>query len=311
MEGFMEGKVNQKKNFWNLKRTGYIFTAVMVALPLLDFLVFYCVVNAGSIVNAFVDGVNGGFTWDHFKAVFDSFSDQTSGDSLFVCLKNTMIYFGASFVTIPISILLTYFLYKRILGHNLFRIIFFLPGIIPGLVWVTAWKELTSYNGLLGQFMEMIGQPLITSIYKDAATTTTSLVFYGWWLGLASGMLYYFSAMSRIPVSVLEAAKLDGCGPFREFTSIVMPLVGPTMGTMIVLSFSGMLGASGPILLFISDGLAGISTLSFRIYHIMLQNPTGDIGFVSALGLVMSLFSFPIALLARYITNKAFPAYEY
>jgi len=307
----MEQKVDSKKNFWDLKRTGHIFTAVMVFLPLMDFIVFYCIVNAGSIFAAFFDNLDGSFTLDHIKAVIQSFGDTTSGDSLFVCLKNTMIYFGASFVTIPISIVLTYFLYKRVLGHNFFRIVFFLPGIISGLVWVTAWKELTSYNGLLGQFMEMIGKPLTTSIYKDAGTTTTSLVFYGWWLGLASGMLYYFSAMSRIPVSVLEAAKIDGCTPFGEFWSIVLPLIGPTVGTMVTLSFSGMLGSSGPILLFISDGLAGISTLSFRIYHIMLQSPSGDIGFVSALGLLMTFVSLPIVFTARYVTNRFFPAYEY
>ena len=304
-------KEKAKGTFWTIKRTGYIFAAIVTALPLMDFIVFYCIVNGGSIFAAFIDSVEGGFTFDHIKAVIESFGDTGSGDSLFVCFKNTMIYFGASFVTIPISILLTYFLYKRIFGHNAFRFIFFLPSIIEGLVWVTAWKELTSYNGLLGELMEAMGNPLMTSIYKDPEKTTTSLVFYGWWLGLAGGMLYYYSAMSRIPVSVLEAAKLDGCTPFGEFWQIVFPLIGPTIGTMITLSFSGMLGSTGPILLFINDGLAGISTLSFRIYHIMLQNPEGDIGFVSAIGIVMTIVSLPIVFIARYITNKFFPAYEY
>ncbi len=307
----MNKKEKDAQSFWTLKRTGYIFAAVLVALPVMDFIVWYCVINGGAIANAFLDDVTRQFTFRNFTAVIDSFKDTASGDSLLVCFRNTMIYFAAGFVTIPISVLLTFFLYKRIAGHNVFRFIFFLPSIIPGLVWVTAWKELTSYSGLLGQFMKMIGHPLATSIYKDAVTTTISLVFYGWWLGLAGGMLYYFSAMSRIPASVLEAAKIDGCSPFGEFSKIVMPLVGPTIGTMVVLSFSGMLGASGPILLFISDGLAGISTLSFRIYHIMLQNPSGDIGFVSALGLAMSAISLPIALIARHITNRMFPAYEY
>lgn len=299
------------QSFWTLKRTGYVFAALLVALPVADFIVWYCIVNGGTFINAFLDDSTKQFTFSNFISVVKSFGDTASGDSLLICFRNTMIYFAASFVTIPISILLTYFLYKRIAGHNVFRFIFFLPSIIPGLVWVTAWKELTSYSGLLGQFMRLIGRPLATSIYKDALSTTISLVFYGWWLGLAGGMLFYFSAMSRIPASVLEAAKLDGCSPFGEFSKIVMPLIGPTVGTMIVLSFSGMLGSSGPILLFISDGLAGISTLSFRIYHIILQNPTGDIGYVSALGLSMSAISLPIALIARNITNKKFPAYEY
>ena len=307
----MAQELKKQKPFWTLKRTGYVFSAALLALPIIDFLVWYVFINASSFVAGFIDSVDKSFTLNYFKEVFASFGDTASGDSLLVCLKNTMIYFWSSFVTIPISILLTYFLYKRIWGHNAFRFIFFLPSIIAGLVWVTAWKELTSMHGLLGQLMEKLGKPLVTSIYKDAQKTTWSLVFYGWWLGLAGGMLYYFSAMSRIPTSLLEAAKLDGCTPFGEFSKIVMPLIGPTVGTLMTLSFAGILGASGPILLFINDGLAGISTLSFRIYHIMLQNPQGDIGFLSALGFCMTCVSFPIALLARYITNRFFPSYEY
>ena len=307
----MAQQLNSNQPFWTLKRTGIVFSSLLLVLPVIDFLVWYVFVNAGSFAAAFIDGVDKSFTLNYFKAVFASFGDTGSGDSLLVCFKNTMIYFWAGFATIPVSILLTYFLYKRIWGHNVFRFIFFLPSIIAGLVWVTAWKEMTSMQGLLGQIMEKLGKPMYTSIYKDAQKTTWSLVFYGWWLGLAGGMLYYFSAMSRIPNSLLEAAKLDGCTPFGEFSKIVMPLIGPTVGTLVTLNFAGILGASGPILLFINDGLAGISTLSFRIYHIMLQNPQGDIGFLSALGLCMTCVSFPIALLARYITNKFFPAYEY
>ena len=124
-------KEKSKGAFWTLKKTGYIFTAVVVALPLLDFIVFYCIVNGGSIFAAFIDRVEGGFTLDHIKAVIASFGDRGSGDSLFVCLKNTMIYFGASFVTIPASIILTYFLYQKIFGHNVFRLVFFLPILPP------------------------------------------------------------------------------------------------------------------------------------------------------------------------------------
>ena len=307
----MEKTTKQKRPFWTLKRTGYGFTAVMVFLPLMDFIVWWCIVNAGSLISAFIDDVNGTFSFNNFVSVFASFKDSVSEDSLLVCFKNTMIYFFAGFATMPISILLTFFLYKRICGHNVFRFIFYLPSIISGLVLVTAWKEITSYNGILGQFMKWIGKPLVSSIYKDAQKTTFALVVYGWWLGLASGMLYYYSAMSRIPTSLLEAAKLDGCTPFQEFSKIVMPLIGPTIGTLLMLNFAGFLGASGPILLFISDGLKGISTLSFRIYHILLLNPSGDIGFVSALGFVMTAASMPIVLLSRWVNNRVFPAYEY
>lgn len=45
--------------------------------------------------------------------------------------------------------------------------------------------------------------------------------------------------MSSIPKEMIEAARMDGCGEFRIFWSIVLPLLGPALGTLALVSFIG------------------------------------------------------------------------
>ncbi|MBO4262376.1 MAG: sugar ABC transporter permease [Clostridia bacterium] len=298
------------KRSWTLKQTGYVFVAVMVLPTVISWLIFGLIPDVSAVAHAFMDDRTGAFTLDNFKNVFASLSDTTNGQSLFTDFRNTMRYFAHGIIRMPFSLTLTYFLFKRIKGHNIYRTIFLLPGIIPGLIWVTVYKEMTSMNGILGQICEALGTPMEQSLYKDGWTGTNALLVYGHWLGLAGGMLYYFSAMSRIPDSVFEAALLDGCGPGREAFQIVLPLIAPTVGTLFMLSVASMLSSSGPLLLF-TKGQYGTSTLAFELYYRLLQDPTGGIGIVTAIGMLMTAVSLPIALGTRFLTQKFFPDIEY
>ncbi len=57
---------------------------------------------------------------------------------------------------------------------------------------------------------------------------------------VAFGMLLYTSFLKTIPIEVEEAARIDGCGSFRTFWSIVFPLLKPVTATMVVLNGLGI-----------------------------------------------------------------------
>ena len=123
--------------------------------------------------------------------------------------------------------------------------------------------------------------------------------------------------MARVPDSVLEAAELDGCGPARELVQIILPLIWPTLSTMILLTFTSLLSSGGPILLFAPTGQAETSTLSFWIYKQVYgtgefgqTGGTGNYGLVSAAGLVFTVIWVPVILFVRWLTEKI-PVVEY
>lgn len=64
-------------------------------------------------------------------------------------------------------------------------------------------------------------------------------------IGSSLGLYLMKQYMEQIPDALLEAAEIDGCGEFRIFWTIVMPVVKPAWLTLIIFSFQGLWGAGG------------------------------------------------------------------
>lgn len=288
-----------------LKKHAFIWT--MLAGPIVCWFIFYLYTNLNMIVMAF-QTPKGAWTWQNFVSFWDNLS-ATDG-SLRIAVWNTFLYFLlANAVILPIGTLIAYFLYKKVAGYKFFRVAIFLPSIIPGVVMVTVFKEIISPVGPLGKTGWI---PSLGFLGQDS-TATPTVLFYTFWTGFSSIMLLMSGTMARIPTEVMEAAKLDGCGPFREFRSLVIPLIFPTLTTQLIFGLTGLFSSSGPILL-MTGGAHKTTTLSYWIF----ENVYGSTGataadaynIVSATGLVFTVSLFPIILLVRFLVNKV-DAVEY
>lgn len=120
-------------------------------------------------------------------------------------------------------------------------------------------------------------------------------------------MILLSGSMAHIDASIIEAGKLDGVKMRQEIFYLVIPLIWPTLSTMIILAFTGLFGASGPILAF-TEGQAQTTTLSYWIYDQV--RITGEYYYPSAVGLIMTLIGTPIALGMRYLLNKTLDTVE-
>ena len=120
--------------------------------------------------------------------------------------------------------------------------------------------------------------------------------------------------MSRIPVEVLESARLDGCSSFKELIFLILPMIWSSVSTLVIFILTGIFNASGPILLFHPDGGYNTMTLSFWIYQQVYgggtYGGTGNYGLVSCAGLIFTCIGVPFILLVRRLIEKI-PAVEY
>ena len=101
-----------------------MFIVCILAIPILNWLVFWFWVNIQSILLAFqietVDGISFGLT--HFADFWEAIVKE-NGD-LGLSMKNTALYFlSSAVITMPLSLLISYFLSKKILGYQVFRIV--------------------------------------------------------------------------------------------------------------------------------------------------------------------------------------------
>ena len=283
-----------------------LFIFCFLAFPVVNFLIFYVYVNFDAFFMAFQRPVTGqGFgatEWslDNFKTIFKLLSFSEEG-VLWQAFLNTVLFFLAGMlVGLPLSILMSYFIYKKIKGYKLFRFVTYLPNIITSSALVILFKNAVGPGGPIDAIITNLGGEYIDPLTVNE-TAIWMIIFYSVSFGFGTNLIVLNGAMNGINQEMLEAAEIDGCNWFKELIYIIIPSVWPTISTIVVLATAGFLGATGPILAF-TKGTNGTMTLAFYIYQLVSGVGNGgqqDVYLASAIGVIMTLISFPLALLVR------------
>lgn len=282
-----------------------IFLVLLLAYPVLHFLVFFVYVNFNSILMGFRDTATQEFSLVHFQRFFkEIFQEDTFVHNSFL---NTLWFFvSGNLIGIPLSLFFSYALFKKVFLHKVFRIIFFLPSIISMVVLATLYKYLLNSDGpvnIILMNLNLIDQPIY--FLSDSRTALVSVLFYSVWFGLGTNIVLFSGAMARIPQEIFEVAKLEGVGFLREFVKIVIPLVWSTISSVFVLGTIGMFTALGPVLLLIeSRTMMDVSTIAYFIYYSVSQSSNSE--YAAAVGLVFTCIGLPIVLFVRWGMGKVF-----
>lgn len=120
-----------------------------------------------------------------------------------------------------------------------FRIAFFLPYGIPGVIAALMWAFL--YSPQLSPIVDLLEGGGIGVDFLGSGTILWSIANVVTWTYTGYNMLIIFAAMQAIPQSVYEAAKVDGAGGIRTAWSIKIPLVMPALVLTGVFSIIGTL----------------------------------------------------------------------
>lgn len=285
-----------------------VFIVTMLIIPIIAFLFFYVYINFNSILMAFqiplYDGL-GSYNWgfDNFVTVFKKITN--TDENLLFYLRNTVIFFVQdTFVSLPLSLAICYFIYKKIALYKSFRTIIYLPIIITTTIIATLFKGMIEAGGPYRALCNMLDVvPPDTFVYNEQYSLKI-ILFFAIYSGLGGRFVLFGGAMNSIDPGIIDAGKIDGVGPFRELVSIIIPCIWPTLATMILLCFTGVFTASGPLLLF-DKGDYGSNTISFWIYKI--TTGTGGSGesfeLASAVGLTFTILSLPIVFVVKKLTK--------
>ena len=114
------------------RRKDLIFVLCMLAIPLANFLVFWLWPNFQSIIIAFQVPSIDGFTLFNFERFFGELASDVTGPGLWRQIGNSFIMFGVgTFINLPMVLFMSYIMFKKVYGYKVFRVLFYLPSIIP------------------------------------------------------------------------------------------------------------------------------------------------------------------------------------
>lgn len=295
-------KVKKPINHMSRKqRLDTLFAYCLLMPSIITALVFYVYVNISSFGLAFIR--NDEFAgWYNFELLISEM--KTPGSTIAVSIENTFLFFGRNLVMFFWGILIAYFFYKKVAGTDAIRILWSLPGLITGMVYVLLYKTIAEPGGPIEELIQIVDPSFVMpQLLGRSDTARWAILVYTVWMGWGANMLYLGGTFARIPLEVLESARLDGVGPWKELVHIIIPMVMPTLSTLFLLEFLGLLNAGGPILLF-TQGAYNTSTIGYWMFTLVFDTGKNQYALASAAGMLMTAFMLPIAMFIRWLTSR-------
>lgn len=304
----------KKPRITKSKASEYFFLFCFIIVPVIHFLVMYVYVNLNSFVMAFQVTENGTMHWtmQNFSRFWEELQD--GGTELSQAFINTFKTFGINCIMFVIGVFVSYFLYKKIFGHSVFRVLFFLPSILSAVVIANIYKSLISSEAFETLLQKMWGLDYLPDPLAQIEFANTFVLIHMVWLSFPGNMIIWSGTFARIPDSVLESARLDGVNWVQELFLIILPMVWSTFGLMLTLTLCGIFSASGAVFL-LTQGNWGTQTFSnwtyMQVYGSQGAPSSNALNYLSAVGLCTTVVATAIALATRYVAGKVFEDVTY
>ena len=290
-----------------------LFYTCVIALPMLQFVIFYVLVNFNSILLAFKEydfyGNSTYVGFDNFANVFEKLFKMEAFKTI---AKNSAIaYVCGLFVGLPLAIIFSYYIFKKCLLSGTFRTILFIPQIVSSLVLITSYKIFLDYG--LPTVAEKVFSAELEPVYSNYDARFGSILFFTIWAGFGTQILMYSSAMANVNESIIEAAEIDGIGYFQELWYIVIPMCFSTISTFIIVGVAGFFTNSMGLFGFEGAHVdMEFQTFGYYLYQGIQQNTSNPVAWpeLSAFGVVFTLIVAPVTVGVKYLLGKFGPSVD-
>ncbi|WP_342433228.1 sugar ABC transporter permease [Neobacillus sp. FSL H8-0543] len=293
-------KKKQQKFTLVRKRVPYLFI-----LPwIIGFLVFTLGPLAFSLVMSLFDWPIAGeakfIGIDNFTKMFTA--DPQFYNSLGITLKFALIFVPLNlFVALVLALLIT----QPVKGIKIFRTIFYLPAVVSGvavsIIW--GWMFNTEY-GVLNYILSLLGIEGPSWLIDPTWAIFIIVIASAW--GVGTMMLIFYTDIKGIPKEMYEAASIDGAGPIRQFISITIPTITPTILFNVITSVIAALQQLTLVLLLTGGGpLKSTYFYGLFVYNNAFKHH--ELGYASA----NAWFMFIIILLLTLLIFKSSSAWVF
>lgn len=208
------------------------------------------------------------------------------GDKAYLSsLVNTLYYaLGTVPTQIIIGMVIAYFLYQKIAGKELFRMLYFLPYVTPAVSTAVVFRiifnrpDYSIANRLIGLFgidplkwrfekipiMQLLGFD-IEGFFAGPSLALITIMIYGVWSFVGYNVVIFLSGLGNIPKEVYEAAEIDGATKSQLFRYITIPYLSPITFYLSLISLIGTFKAFNHIYVLRLPS-AGYSVITASVY---------------------------------------------
>jgi oligogalacturonide transport system permease protein len=160
----------------------------------------------------------------------ENYRELFGNDPLFRKSLGVTLLFAALAVPLRVgfALFIAHVLNYKLRGINFFRAAFYLPSILGGSIAVAVlWRFIFAKYGLVNLMLAKLGLEPIAWLADEHFSLWTIVLLFTWQFG--SAMVIFLAALQNVPVTLYEAAEIDGASKWRQFISITVPLITPVI----------------------------------------------------------------------------------
>ncbi|RUM20696.1 sugar ABC transporter permease [Rhizobium vallis] len=277
-------------------------TAMVFLLPsFLGFMIFIALPIVASLALSFT-------SWQLISTPtfvgFQNYIKLFTVDPAFYTILNNTLFFAVEYLALNVIVSLTLAVWISSLKHGkaIFRVIFFLPTFTPTIAASVVWLLIFTPDGLADSIIRSLGLGL-PNFLLSSSWAMQAVVLVTLWANVGYNVVMFNAALDLVPKQYLEAAMIDGAGPWRRFWRIRLPLISPTVFFATVMTAITSLQVFDEIFAMTRGGPgSATATLGFAIYQKGFAN--FQMGYASALAWVMFIMIMALTILQFRMQRK-------
>ena len=233
-------------------------------------------------------------------------------DSLII-IRNTLLY-NISFIIVNmvvgviLAIMITDVLNKKM--RKIYQSSILIPFTISiVVVSYIVFAFLSQENGMLNKSILPFWGREAVNWYSEPKYWPGILIFVNCWKGVGYGTLLYIAAIVGIDKGFYEAARLDGASKWQEIRYITLPLIQPTVVTLLLLGIGRIFYSDFGLFYQVPQNSGALFSVTNTIYTYVYRAliSSGGIGRSSAAGVFQSIVGFVLVMISNWVTKKLSP----
>jgi multiple sugar transport system permease protein len=218
---------------------------------------------------------------------------------------NTLYYVGFAVpLGLAASLSLALLLDREIFGRSIWRTIYYLPSIVPGVASTLLFLYLFQPEyGLINSWIYDVFKVKGPGWFNDPVTVKPTFILLALWGAGGGTMIIFLAGLQNVPRELYEAAEVDGAGRWRKFLNITLPMLSPTIFFNLI---TGVIGAFKIFTAaYVATGGGPMYGSYFYVLHLFLNAFSyWKSGYASALAWMLFLMIMLLTLVQLRVSNR-------
>lgn len=245
--------------------------------------------------------------WDNYRQIF--FHDPR----FWKALKNTALYvIGVVPLGISISLLLAVAIDQKIRFKNFYKAVFFMPVVTSVVAVSLIWKWLFAGEkyGLINHWLLKLGINPVDWLMSPT-WTLPAIMIMSIWAGLGYNMILLLTGLQTIPRTFYEAADIAGAGAWHKFWNITLPLLGPTLLFVVIMSMINSFQLFEQVYIMTAgtgEGVGGVLDCALSLVAYLYEKgfQRFEMGYASAIAYILFAIIFLVTLFNMKVVRSKF-----